>query len=143
MARFAFVTRKGLDLISEATIPCSCAGVAPYMAPESFGYRIVFGFFVGQFILDEIDRFMTDVAASSGSALVAGDYFKSFEHESRVSTGGISFQKNVLVPSRVQNIIDEYNEVKFLDSLTFECIQAEWFGSLSALQAVCWSEKEF
>ena len=72
-----------------------------------------------------------------------GTIFKSFEHESRVSTGGISFQKNVLVPSRVQNIIDEYNDVKFLDSLTFECIQAEWFGSLSALQAACWSEKEF
>ena len=89
MARFAFVTRNGLDLISGASIPCSCAGVAPYMAPESFGYRVVFGFFVGQFILDEIDRFMTDVAASSGSAPVAGDYFKSFEHESRVSTGGI------------------------------------------------------
>ena len=112
MARFAFVTRKGLDLISEAPIPCSCAGVAPYMALESFGYRVVFGFFVGQFTLDEIDRFMTDVAASSGSAGVAGDYFKSFEHESRVSTGGISFQKNVLVPNIVQNIIDEYNEVK-------------------------------
>ena len=143
MARFAFVTRKGLDLISEASIPCSCAGVTPYMALESFGYRVVFGFFVGQFILDEIDRFMTDVAASSGSAPVAGDYFKSFEHESRVSTGGISFQKNVLVPSRVQNIIDEYKDVKFLDSLTFECIQAEWFGSLCALQAVCLSEKEF
>ena len=143
MARFAFVTRKGLDLISEAPIPCSCAGVAPYMAPESFGYRVVFGFFVGQFILDEIDRFMTDVAASSGSAPVAGDYLKSFEHDSSVSSGGITFQKNVLVPSRVQNIIDEYNDVKFLDSLTFACIQAEWFGSLSALQAVCLSEKEF
>ena len=98
---------------------------------------------MGQFSLDEIDRFMTDVAASSGSAPVARDYFKSFEHESRVGTVGISFQKNVLVPSRVPNIIDEYNEVKFFDSLTFECIQAEWFGSLSALQAVCLSEKEF
>ena len=143
MARFAFVTRKGFDLISVASIQCSCAGVTPSMALESFGYRVVFGFFVGQFILDEIDRFMTDVAASSGSALVAGDYFKSFEHESRVSTGGISFQKNVVVPSRVQNIIDEYNEIKFIDSLTFECIQAEWFGSLSALQVVRLSEKVF
>ena len=101
MARFAFVTRKGFDLISEASIPCSCTGVTPYMAPESFGYRVVFGFFVGQFTLDEIDRFMTDVAASSGSAPVARDYFEFFEPESRVSTGGISFQKNVFVPSRV------------------------------------------
>ena len=143
MARFVFVTRKGLDLISGASITCSCAGVAPYMAPESFGYRVVFWFFVGQFILDEIYRFMTDVAASSGSAPVARDSFEFFEPESRVSTGGISFQKNVFVPSRVQDIIDEYNEVKFLDSLTFECIQAEWFGSLCALQAVCLSEKEF
>ena len=143
MARCAFVTRKGLDLISETPIPCSGTGVAPYMAPESFGYRVVFGFFVGQFTLDEIDRFMTDAAASSGSAPVAGDYLKSFEHDSRVSTGAISFQRNVFVPSRVQNIIDEYNEVKFLDSLTFECIQAEWFGSLCALQAVCLSEEKF
>ena len=143
MARYAFVTRKGLDLITEVSIPCSCAGVAPYLAPEPDGYRVVFGFFVGQFILDEIDRFMSDVAASSGSAPVARDYFEIFEPESSVSTGGISFQKNVLVPSRVQNIIDEYNEVKFLDSLTFECIQAEWSGSLSALQVVRLSQKVF
>ena len=88
MARYAFVTRKGFDLVTEVAIPCTCSGVAPYVAPEPDGCRVVFGFFVGQFILDEIDRFMTDVAASSGSALVAGDYFKSFEHESRVSTGG-------------------------------------------------------
>ena len=91
MARVAFVTRKGLDLISEVRFPCPCTGVAPYMAPESFGYRVVFGFFVGQFTLDEIDRFMSDVAASSGSAPVARHYFESFELESCVSTGGISF----------------------------------------------------
>ena len=143
MARYAFVTWKGFELITEVSIPCSCAGVAPYLAPEPDGYRVVFGFFVGQFILDEIDRFMSDVAASSGSAPVARDYFEFFEPESRVSTGGISFQKNDLVPSRVQNIIDEYNDVKFLDLLTFECIQAEWFGSLSALQVVRLSEKVF
>ena len=64
MARYAFVTRKGFDLITEVTIPCTCAGVAPYLAPEPDGYRVVFGFFVGQFSLDEIDRFMSDVAAS-------------------------------------------------------------------------------
>ena len=143
MARYAFVTRKGLDFISEVTIPCPCAGVTPYPAHEPDGYRVVFGFFVGQFTLDEIDRFMSDVAASSGSAPVARDYFEFFELESRVSTGGKSFQKNVFVQSRVQNIIDEYNDVKFLDSVTFECIQAEWFGSLSALQVVRLSEKVF
>ena len=46
------------------------------------------------------------------------------------------------VPSRVQDIIYEYNEVKFIDALTFHFIQAEWFGSLGALQAVRWSEKK-
>ena len=70
MARYAFVTRKGLDLVTEVAIPCTCSGVAPYVAPEPDGYRVVFGFFVGQFTLDEIDRFMTYVAASPGSAPV-------------------------------------------------------------------------
>ena len=143
MARYAFVTRKGFDLVTEVAIPCTCSGDAPYVAPEPDGYRVVFGFFVGQFTLDEIDRFMTYVAASPGSAPVARDHFKTFLPESRVSTGGISFRKNVGVPIRVQNIIDEYNEVKYIDSLTFECIQAEWSGSLSALQVVRLSEKVF
>ena len=143
MARYAFVTRKGVDLVTVVSIPCTCSGVAPYMAPEPDGYRVVFGFFVGQFSLDEIDRFMTYVAVSPGSAPVARDHFETFLPESRVSTGGISFLKNVGVPIRVQNMIDEYNDVKFIDSLTFECIQAEWSGSLSALQVVRLSEKVF
>ena len=63
--------------------------------------------------------------------------------ESRVSTGGISFLRNVYVPIRIQNTIDEYNAVKYIDALTFECIQAEWSGSLSALQVVRLSQKVF
>ena len=71
---------------------------------------------------------MSCVAASSGSAPVAKDHFKSFSPDSRVRTGGISFRKTVDVPARIQDIIDEFNEVKYIDSLNFECIQAEWSG---------------
>ena len=143
MARYAFVTRKGLDLVTDVAMSCTCSGVAPHVDPEPDGYRVVFEFFVGQFTLDEIDSFMTYVAASPGTAPVARDHFKTFSVDSRFSTGGISFQRNVGVPIRVQNIIDEYNEVKYIDSLTFECIQAEWSGFLSALQVVRLSQKVF
>ena len=97
----------------------------------------------GEFTLDEIDSFMTYVAASPGTAPLARDHFKIFSPDSRVSTCGISFLRNVGVPIRVQNIIDEYNEVKYIDALTFECVQAEWSGSLSALQVVRLSQKVF
>ena len=143
MARYAFVTRKGFDLVTEVAMSCTCSGVAPHVDPEPDGYRVVFGFFVWQFSLDEIDSFMTYVAASPGTAPVARDHFETFSPDSRVSTGEISFQRNVGVPIRVQNIIDEYNEVKYIDALTFECIQAEWSGSLSALQVVRLSQKVF
>ena len=143
MVRYAFVTRKGFDLVTDVAMSCTCSGVVPHVDPEPDGYRVVFGFFVGQFTLDEIDSFMTYVAASPGTAPLARDHFKTFSPDSRVSTGGISFLRNVGVPIRVQNIIDEYNEVKYIDALTFECIQAEWSGSLSALQVVRLSQKIF
>ena len=143
MARYAFVTRKGFDLVTDAATSCTCSGNAPHVDPEPDGYRVVFGCFVGQFTLDEIDSFMTYVAASPGTAPLARDHFKTFSQDSPVSTGGISFLRNVDVPIRVQNIIDEYNEVKYIDALTFECVQAEWSGSLSALQVVRLSQKVF
>ena len=34
-------------------------------------------------------------------------------------------------------IIEEFSDVKFIDGLAFQCIQAEWFGSLRSLQAMC------
>ena len=109
----------------------------------SFGYRVVFGFFEGQFFLDKLDRFMRDLADCTGTAPVAGDYFNTYNADSRVSTSCISFQKNMHVPNRIQDIMGEFNEVKFIDELSFQTIKAEWFGSLRSLQAVRLSEKEF
>ena len=86
---------------------------------------------------------MRDLAESTGTAPVAGDYFKTYNADSRVSTGGISFQKNMHVPDRIQDIMGEFHEVKFIDEISFQTIKAEWFGSLRSLQAVRLSEKEF
>ena len=143
MVRYTFVTRKGIDLVTDVALSCPCSGVAPHVDSEPDGYRVVFRFFVGQFSLDEIDSFMTYVAASPGTAPVARDHFKTFSPDSSVSTCEISFQRNVGVPIRVQNIIDEYNDVKYIDAFTFECIQAEWSGSVSTLQVVRLSQTVF
>ena len=68
--------------------------------PESFGYRVVFAFVEGQFTLDEIERFMCDLVGSSGTAPVAEDYFKAYNSDSRINTGGISFQKDMHIPTQ-------------------------------------------
>ena len=73
---------------------------------------------------------------------MANNYFEFYTEELRVNTGGISFENNMLVPSRVLRIIEEYRDVKFIDKLAFQCIQAEWFGSLRSLQAMCLPVKE-
>ena len=124
-----------------------CDGVDSLLAakpiqPDTFGYRVVFGFFEGQFTADEIDCFVQDLALSPGTAPVANEYFKSYNADSRVSTGGISFQKNMHIPCRVLEIMEEYRDVKFIDKLAFQCIHDEWFGSLSALQAMRMPVKE-
>ena len=69
-------------------------------------------------------------------------YFKSYNSDSRVSTGGISFQKNMHIPRRVLEIMEEYRDVKYIDELAFQCIHAEWFGSLSSLHAMQLPVKE-
>ena len=40
------------------------------------------------------------------------------------------------IPRRVLEIMEEYRDVKYIDELAFQCIHAEWFGSLSALHAM-------
>ena len=85
---------------------------------------------------EEIDCFMQDLALSSGTALAAKEYFKSYNSDSRVGTGGISFQKNMRIPRRVLEIMEGYRDVKYIDEFAFECIHAEWFGSLDAVQAM-------
>ena len=145
MSVFAFVSRKGQDILQEVSMPCEDIDrplSAHSIEPDTFGYRVVFGFFEGQFTADEIDSFMQDLALSPGTAPVANEYFKSYNAGSRVSTGGISFHKNMFIPGRVLEIIEEYRDVKFIDKLAFQCIHAEWFGSLSALQAMRLPVKE-
>ena len=138
MARFDFVSRKGGDILQEVSIPCECTdspSVSYCSEPETFGYRVLFGFFEGQFMFEEIDCFMQDLALSSGTAPAPKKYFKSYNSDSKVSTGGISLQKNMHIPRRVLEIMEEYRDVKYIDELAFQCIHVEWFGSLSALQA--------
>ena len=139
MAVFAFVSRKCQDVLQEVSMPCEDIDSPLFVhsiKPDTFGYREVFGFFEGQFTADEIDSFMQDLALSPGTAPVANEYFKSYNADSRVSTGGISFQKNMYIPGRVIEIMEEYRDVKFIDKLAFQCIHAEWFGSLGDLQAM-------
>ena len=111
--------------------------------PESSGYRVVFASFEVQFTLDEIERFMCDVVGSSGTAPVAEDYFKAYNSDSRINTGGISFQKDMHIPSRIFDIMLEFNDVKFINELSIKIIQTEWFGSLRSLQPVVLSVKDF
>ena len=80
---------------------------------------------------------MQDLASAPGSAPIANKSFKSYNDDSRVNTDSISFEKNMRVPPRIIEIIYEYCDVKFIDKLAFQCIQAEWFGSLRSLQAMC------
>ena len=110
---------------------------------ESLGYRVVFAFFEGLFTLDEFERFMCDLVGSSGTAPVAEAYFKAYNSDSRINTGGISFQKDMHIPMIILDIMVEFNDVKFIDELSFQTIQAEWFGSLRSLQPVLLSVKEF
>ena len=93
-------------------------------------------------MLEEIDCFMQDLALLSGIARAANEYFKSYNSDFKVSTGGISFQKNMHIPRRVLEIMEEYRDVKYIDELAFQCIHAERFGSLSALQAMQLPVKE-
>ena len=136
---FSFVTRDGVDILQEVVLPCggfdSSLETHP-CDPAVFGHRVVFGFFAGQFTADEVNRFMVDLAAAPGTAPMANNYFEFYNEDSRVNTGGISFQSNSRVPPRVLGIIDEYRGVKFIDELVFLSSRAEWFGLLRALQAM-------
>ena len=93
---FSFVTRNGEDILQEVLLPCggSDRPLEDHPCdPGAFGHRVVFGFFEGQFTADEVNRFMQDLASAPGSAPMANNYFKSYNEDSRVNTGGISFEK--------------------------------------------------
>ena len=136
---FAFVTRDGADILQEVVVPCGGCDTSLETlpcVPSVFGHRVVFGFFVGQFTVDEVNLFMVDLSAAPGTSPMANDYFEFYNEDSRVNTGGISFQSNNRVPPRVLGIIDEYRRVKFIDELVFLNIRAEWFGLLRSLHAI-------
>ena len=136
---FAFVTRDGADILQEVVVPCGGCDTSLETLPcdpSVFGHRVVFGFFAGQFTVDEVNLFMADLSAAPGTSPMANDYFEFYNEDSRVNTGGISFQSNNRVPPRVLGIIDEYRRVKFIDELVFLNIRAEWFGLLRSLHAI-------
>ena len=66
MALYAFVIRRGIDLVSVTDLsrPSLCS--SSLEAPVSYGYRVVVGYFKGQFTLEEINGFMAAVALSQG-----------------------------------------------------------------------------
>ena len=86
---FFFVIRNGQDILHEVLLPCGgvdCPLEGQPCDPGTFGYRVVFGFFEGQFTADEINSFIQDLASSPGFAPVATSYFKSYNDDSRVNT---------------------------------------------------------
>ena len=125
--------------VTDLSRPSLCS--SSLEAPVSYGYRVVVGYFKGQFTLEEIDGFMAAVALSQGSAPAAEDHFHSLSFESRVITSGLSFRHDVELPPRIQAIMEEYNKVKFIDAYNFERIRAEWACSLSSFQVVRLSEE--
>ena len=138
MACYAFVSRRGQDILQEVSTPYARTGnpAVPHCnEPEPFGHRMVFGFFEGRFTLEEVDCFMQDLALSH-RAPAAQEYFKIHNSSSKVSTGGITFQKHTLIPQNVLAIMEEYSEVKYIDELSFRSIQVEWFESMRALRAM-------
>ena len=137
MACYAFVSRKGQDILQEVSIPSARTGnpaASSCNELETFGHRMVFGFFEGQFTLKEVDCFMQDLALSAGTAPTAQEYFKSYNSDSKVSTGGITFQNHTHIPRKVLAIMEEYREVKYINERSFQSVQVEWFESLRALQ---------
>ena len=70
---------------------------------------------------------MCDLVGSSSTVPVAEEYFKAYNHDWRINTGGVSFQKDMRIPMIILDIMVEFNDVKFIDELSFKIIQAELF----------------
>ena len=137
MVCYAFVARRGQDILQEVSIPCSSTSnpaAAHSNEPVTFGHRMVFGFFQGQFTLMEVESFMQDLALSAGTAPAAPEYFEVYNADSKVSTGGITFQNLIHIPHKVLAIMEEYRHVKYINERSFQSLQVEWFESLRALQ---------
>ena len=92
---FAFVTRDGTNILQEVVVPCCGCDTSLetlHCSPSVFGHRVVFGFFNGQFTVDEVNLFMIDLSDSPGSPPMAHEYFAIYDEDSLVNTGGISIR---------------------------------------------------
>ena len=136
---FAFVTRDGRDILQEVVVPCGGCDTSSETlpcVPSVFGHRVVFGFFMGQFTVDEVNLFMIDLPDSPGSPPMTHEYFAIYVEDSSVTTGGTSSQSNNRALVRVLEINYEYRCVKFIDELALMNIRVEWHGLLKSLQAI-------
>ena len=79
---------------------------------------------------------MGDLAESSGTASVAGRYFKKYNSEFHVNTAGISVQKMMVLPNKSLEIIDEFNDIKFIDEATYHQMETAWYGILRSIKEV-------
>ena len=139
MVCYAFAVRRGQDILLEVPMPVSgtsCQAAEHSHEPATFGHRMVFGFFQGQFTQMEVESFMQDLAQTTGTALAAPDHFEAYDADSKVSTGGITFQNPIHIPHNILAIMEEYRYVKYITERSFQNLQVEWFESLKALQPV-------
>ena len=133
MVSHAFVVRMGQHILLE--FPLSEAGTIGE-APATFGHRMVYGFFKGHFIQQEIENYMQRLADTTQGAPEARHHFEVFDAESKCYTGGITVQTLAMLPQHITAMMEEYSQVKFITENAFEDIQVEWYDSLKAMQSV-------
>ena len=133
MVSHAFVVRMGQHILLE--FPLSEAGTIGE-APTTFGHRMVYGFFKGHFIQQEVENYMQRLAETTQGAPEATQHFEVFDAESKCNTGGITVQTLARLPQNITAMMEEYSQVKFITENAFEDIQVEWYDSLKAMQFV-------
>ena len=139
MVCHAFVVRRGQDILLE--FPLSEAGTIGEATnhsyvPATFGHRMVYGFFQGQFTQLEVENYMQRLAETTQGALEATQHFEVFDAESKCNTGGITVQTLARLPQNITAMMEEYSQVKFITENAFEDIQVDWYDSLKAMQTV-------
>ena len=133
MVSHAFVVRMGQHILLE--FPLSEAGTIGE-APATFGHRMVYGFFKGHFIQQEVENYMQRLSETTQGAPEATQHFEVFDAESKCNTGGITLQTLAMLPPNITAIMEEYRQVKFITESAFQDLQVEWYESLKAMQPV-------
>ena len=139
MVCYAFAVRRGQDILLEVPMPVSgtsCQAAEHSNEPTTFGHRMVYGFFQGQFTQMEVESFMPDLAQTTGTAPAAPDHFEAYDADSKVSTGGITFQSPTHIPHNILAIMEDYRYGKYITERSFLNLQIEWFESLKTRQPV-------